>query len=204
MSASVHTRTRDIARAAVRAELAAVALRLFCERGFDQVTINDLAEETGVSRSTFLRYFSTKEDAALCALDSHGEAVVRTLRIRPPGEDDWTSLRRSLDPYLDRYREDPAGMLMTARLVRQTPALAARLLAKQCGWRPLLAAELAERNATGDPGAIRPTVLAAAAIDCLSVAINRWADNNGQPDLTTLVDEAFDALASARTPRATS
>jgi MftR C-terminal domain len=67
------------------------------------------------------------------------------------------------------------------RLVRETPALAARLLAKQCGWRPLLAAELAERNATGDPGAIRPTVLAAAAIDCLSVAINRWADNNGQP-----------------------
>jgi hypothetical protein len=90
------------------------------------------------------------------------------------------------------------------RLVRKTPTLAARLLAKQCGWRPLLAAELAERNATGDPGAIRPTVLAAAAIDCLSVAINRWADNNGQPDLTTLVDEAFDALASALTPRATS
>ena len=84
-------------------------------------------------------------------------------------------------------------MSFGVRLVRKTPTLAARRLAKQCGWRPLLAAELAERNATGDPGAIRRTVLAAAAIDCLSVAINRWADNNGQPDLTTLVDEAFDA-----------
>ncbi|MFD8963850.1 TetR/AcrR family transcriptional regulator [Streptomyces sp. NPDC059568] len=45
------TSTRDIARAAVRAELAQVAFDLFRREGFDRVTVNDVAAAAGVSRS---------------------------------------------------------------------------------------------------------------------------------------------------------
>ena len=61
--------TREIARAAVRAELGQVAFELFLREGFDKVTIDDLAAAAGVSRSTFLRYFGTKEDAVLSAFE---------------------------------------------------------------------------------------------------------------------------------------
>ncbi|MFI7294871.1 TetR/AcrR family transcriptional regulator [Streptomyces sp. NPDC050121] len=42
----------------------------FRREGFEKVTVNDLAAAAGVSRSTFLRYFGSKEDAVLSAVDA--------------------------------------------------------------------------------------------------------------------------------------
>src|ERR1700733_13743286 len=98
--------TRQVARSAVRAELASVALQQFLSHGFERVTVSDLAAVAGVSRSTFLRYFDTKEDAVLGALDPKGELIAGALRKRPASEDIWAALRRSLDPLIDEYRQD--------------------------------------------------------------------------------------------------
>ena len=194
MTGAARTSTRDIARAAVRAELAQVAFDLFRREGFDKVTVNHLAAAAGVSRSTFLRYFGSKEEAILGALDAQGDQVADALRARPADEDDWTALRRALDTVTGQYRQDPAGALATTRLVLQTPALCTRRLEKQNGWRPALAQALAER---GDPR--RPTVAldvrAAAALDCLNIALDHWTASDGRLDLVGLLDEAFAALA---------
>ncbi|MFM9675990.1 TetR family transcriptional regulator [Streptomyces brasiliscabiei] len=187
--------TRDIARAAVRAQLAQVAFELFLRDGFDKVTLDDLASAAGVSRSTFLRYFGTKEDAVLGAFDAHGTWVADALRARPADEDDWTALRRALDTVIQRYHQDPAGSLATARLVRDTPALCARQLEKQHGWRPTLARALAARHGSSGPPALAETVRAAAAIDCLTIALDHWTASDGDLDLVALLDEAFATLA---------
>lgn len=146
MNAGPRTSTRDIARAAVRSELAQVAFDLIRRRGFEKVTVNDLAAAAGVSRSTFLRYFGTKEDAVLGAVDAQGELLADALRARPADEDDWTALRRALDMLTEPYRQDPAEALATTRLIMGTPALCARQLEKQSGWRPVLARALAGRT----------------------------------------------------------
>ncbi|WP_128430140.1 TetR/AcrR family transcriptional regulator [Streptomyces cyaneus] len=194
MSAAARTHTRDIARAAVRAELAQVAFELFRREGFEKVTLDDLAAAAGVSRSTFLRYFGTKEDAVLGAFDAHGDQAADALRARPADEDDWTALRRALDTVIERYREDPARALATTRLVRETPALCARQLEKQHGWRPALARALAERAGSTEPATLAQTVRAAAALDCLNVALDHWTASEGALDLVELLDEAFAAL----------
>ncbi|WP_443046533.1 TetR family transcriptional regulator [Streptomyces sp. DSM 40750] len=189
------TKTRDIARAAVRTELAQVAFELFLRDGFDKVTLDDLASAAGVSRSTFLRYFGTKEDAVLGAFDTHGGWVAEALRARPADEDDWTALRRALDTVIQRYHQDPVGSLATTRLVQETPALCARQLEKQHGWRPTLAQALAERHGSSGPPAIADTVRAAAALDCLNIALDHWTASDGDLDLVALLDEAFATLA---------
>ncbi|MGW0708067.1 TetR family transcriptional regulator [Streptomyces sp. NPDC002643] len=195
MSEAARTNTRDIARAAVRAQLARVAFELFRREGFDKVTLDDLAAAAGVSRSTFLRYFGTKEDAVLGAFDTHGNWVAEALLARPADEDDWTALRRALDTVIERYHRDPVGSLATARLVRETPALCARQAEKQHGWRPGLARALAERRGGGAEGpTLAESVRAAAAIDCLSVAIDHWSASDGGLDLVGLLDEAFATL----------
>ncbi|MER8232839.1 TetR family transcriptional regulator [Streptomyces sp. NPDC094049] len=188
--------TRGIAREAVRAELAQVAFGLFRREGFDKVTLDDLASAAGVSRSTFLRYFRTKEDAVLGAFDAQGEELAAVLRDRPEAEDDWTALRRAMDHVLDPYRRDPEHSLALTALVRETSSLCARRLEKQDGWRAGLARSLAARSGDPGPGTLAQTVRAAAALDCLNVALDHWTASDGRSDLDALVDEAFAVLAA--------
>ncbi|MGW1280999.1 TetR/AcrR family transcriptional regulator [Streptomyces tsukubensis] len=195
MREPVHAGTRGIARAAVRAELAQVAFDLFRQKGFAQVTVDDLASAAGVSRSTFLRYFGSKEEAVLGAFDAQGEQLADALRARPAAEDDWTALRRAVDTVMEPYRQDPEHALALLDLVRETSSLCARRLEKQDGWRTLLARALAERDGAGRSAGLVQSVLAAAALDCLNAALEHWAAAGGHPDLTALVDEAFAVLA---------
>ncbi|WP_306213415.1 acyl-CoA-like ligand-binding transcription factor [Actinoplanes sp. RD1] len=194
MVTRAHGTARDIARVAIRARLTEVAIDLFRRDGFDRVTVNDVAEAAGVSRSTFLRYFGTKEEAVLSTSDEHEAEVAEALRKRPATEDDWTALRRSLDPVLRHYGHDPATALLLAQLIAETPALRARNLERQANLRPVLAAIVAERS--GAPSdAIRPAVLAATALICLSIAVDQWTASKGERDLPGLLDQAFATLA---------
>jgi AcrR family transcriptional regulator len=195
VTGAARTTTRDIARAAVRAELAEVALDLFCREGFDNVTIHDLAAAAGVSRSTFLRYFGTKEEAVLGTVDARGEQVADALRARPADEDDWTAIRRALDTMIELYRQDPAKALTMTRLITGTPALWARQMEKQHAWHPLLAEALAGRTHPPRPTTLALSVRAAAALLCLNTALGHWTASDGQLDLGALLDEAFAALA---------
>lgn len=190
-------KTRDIARAAVRAELAQVAFDLFLREGFEKVTLDDLAAAAGVSRSTFLRYIGSKEEAVLGVFDAHGEQVAEAVRARPADEDDWTALRRGLDAAIEHYRRDPARALRLTRFVLNTPALCARQLEKQRGWWPALARALAERTDPAQPVTLAISVKAAAALDCLNIALDHWTASDGRLDLVDLLDQAFGAL----TPR---
>ncbi|XVQ15007.1 TetR/AcrR family transcriptional regulator [Spirillospora sp. CA-255316] len=196
MGHSKRATTRDIARTAIRAELAQVAIDLFRREGFEQVTINDVAAAARVSRSTFLRYFGSKEEAVLGALDAQGVQAADTLRARPADEDDWTALRRSLDPFIDRCRQDPSGALALARLVQESPTLRGRQLEKQASWVPALAQALADRSGHARPVTLAPQVRAAAALDCLSIAVSHWTASDGELDLAELLDQAFAALTT--------
>jgi AcrR family transcriptional regulator len=187
--------TRDVARAAVRAELSQVAFALFRREGYEQVTISDLAAAAGVSRSTFLRYFGSKEEAVLSAFDSHGQEVAEALRARPAKEDDWTALRRALDVVVDDNRRDPKGSLALTKLVQETPSLWRHNHAKQHGWGSMLAEVLAERSGAARDD-VAPLVLASAALACLNIALARWTTSEGQRDLSALLDDAFAALSS--------
>lgn len=115
MTSAITGTTRGIARAAVRAELAQVAFDLFRRNGFDKVTLDDLASAAGISRSTFLRYFRTKEDAVLGGFDAQGEKLAAALRDRPAAldcldaaVDHWTASAgcSDLDSLLDSLLDE--------------------------------------------------------------------------------------------------
>ncbi|GGU50626.1 TetR/AcrR family transcriptional regulator [Lentzea flava] len=63
------------------------------ERGLDGVTVEDIADEAGVSRRTFSSYFTSKEDAVLDADRERFQALVALVGSRPPGEEPWQALR---------------------------------------------------------------------------------------------------------------
>lgn len=188
-------RTREIARDAVRAELSQVVFEMTRTHGFENVTIDDMAAAAGVSRSTLLRYFGSKEDVILSAFDGHSIRFAKELRARPAAENDWTALRRALEGMLTYYYlENPTGALAVTRFVKSTPALYERQASQRGSWRPVFAAALAERAGITGLVPIGIEVKVAAALDCMGIAIDRWAGADGEPDLLGLLAEGFDEL----------
>ena len=90
-SATIGGGLRERKRAATRAAITAVARSLTSERGLSGYTVEDVCEQTGISRRTFFNYFPTKEDAILGHVDDElpedvFEEFLRRGQVSPQGQ----------------------------------------------------------------------------------------------------------------------
>jgi AcrR family transcriptional regulator len=187
--------TREIARAAVQVELSLAAYDLVVEKGYGNVTLDDMAAAAGVSRSTFLRYFRTKDHVVLVAFEAYAERMADALRARPRDEDDWSALCRAIETFVvPIYTKYPDGAQAFTRLALFTQALSgARLELRD--WRTPLTRALAERHGVAEPIPIGLAVKVAAAFECMGLAVSYWAASDGGADLLDLLREGFGALS---------
>ncbi|MCK9871481.1 TetR/AcrR family transcriptional regulator [Nocardiopsis dassonvillei] len=188
--------TREISRHAVRAELARVAFNRFCLTGFDQVTFTDLSEAAGVSRSTFLRYFGTKEDVVLFVFDPVGGVIADALDAERADQDDWSRLRNALESAVRFLVRDVQELVTILGLIEQTPALCARLREKQAAWRPEIVARLRKTTSSADGSSVVAEVRVAAALEILWIVLGQWSASDGREDLGNLLDTAFAAFSA--------
>lgn len=172
-----------------------MAFDRFCLTGFDQVTFDDLSEAAGVSRSTFLRYFGTKEDVVLFVFDPLGDVLVDAIKTGEATQDEWSALRRALIAAGSFLRREVADLPTILSLIERTPALCARLREKQTEWRPRIVAELTRINGTPPEPPIVTTVRVAAALESLWIILGEWAANGAGDDLNDLMDAALGALS---------
>ncbi|GAA2072739.1 TetR family transcriptional regulator [Streptomyces albiaxialis] len=187
---------RERTRAAVRAELAALALEMFAERGFEETTVDEVARAAGMSKRSLFRYFPTKEDMVLGSAEAMGEAVAAELRARPEGEAPWESLRVVLCGWEERISSS-AERLARLRLVEESPALHARWVQRREEARREIAAVLRERAGAGAGAgldAFSADLLTSAAGAALESATREWLRSNGQKSRPELLTEAFTRL----------
>ncbi|WP_433605080.1 TetR/AcrR family transcriptional regulator [Dactylosporangium sp. CA-139114] len=137
-----------------RARIAEVAARLFLERGFDAVTVAEVAREAGVSSVTVFKHFPRKEDLFLDRTAEAAELLRSAVRDRAAGVDVVASLRERTLGLLDA--RDPLGGLDERSTpffatVAGSPTLIARAREIAAELQETLADEL-ERDAgfTGD------------------------------------------------------
>jgi AcrR family transcriptional regulator len=143
-----------------RAAIAAAAMELFQSRGFDAVTIADVAAAADVSRKTVFNYFPAKEDLVFEAGQERRAALVQAIRERPPGSSLVEPFRAATMDYLDGVAHVPVdATLAIPRLVAGSTALRNRLF---LGWEeeaavlgPVLAQEVGE-----PPGSVVATIVA--------------------------------------------
>ena len=79
-----------------REAIADAARRLFRERGFDAVTVAEVAKAADVSEQTVFNYFRTKEDLFFSGMQTFEEQLVDAVRQRAPGESALGAFRRAL------------------------------------------------------------------------------------------------------------
>jgi AcrR family transcriptional regulator len=121
------TGLRERRKQETRQVISDVATEMFAARGFDTVTIAQVADAAGVAKMTVTNYFPRKEDLVF----DRAEGIIRSLADvfagRAPGESLLTAVRRD---YAERIaRADPTLGLSSpafARMIENSPALASR------------------------------------------------------------------------------
>jgi AcrR family transcriptional regulator len=150
---------RERKKEQTRRAIAETAHRLFVERGFDAVTVAEVAREANVSEATVFNYFPAKEDLFYGQMESFETALVEAVRNRPPGQSVVAAFRAFV---LERSRalDERADVIMTAgRIINASPALQAREREVVAEATASLAALLAEEAAAGADD-VEPLVVA--------------------------------------------
>jgi AcrR family transcriptional regulator len=123
---------RSRKKRATRDAIAAAARRLFAERGFDAVTVAEVAAAADVSEKTVFNHFATKEDLAFAGRDEGIALFTGAIAERPAGSsvlDVFRTLTRNvLDVLVEGGDED---LLAVARIIRGSRTLQERLTV---GW----------------------------------------------------------------------
>ena len=146
------TGLRERRKQATRQAISDVATKMFAARGFDEVTIADVAAAAGVAKMTVTNYFPRKEDLVF----DRAEAVIRSLAdvitSRAPGESLLAAIRRD---YAERAaRADVTIGLSSpefARMIGNSPALASRGLEMLHERERALGDAIAAETGTDDP-----------------------------------------------------
>jgi AcrR family transcriptional regulator len=87
---------RELKKEQTRQLIADTAWRLVADRGFDQVTVAEIAREAQVAEATVFNYFPSKEDVFYWPLEEFGARLAEAVGARPPGEPALAAFRRAL------------------------------------------------------------------------------------------------------------
>ena len=152
---------RERKKKQTRQVIAEAALRLFNERGFDSVTVAQVAKAADVSDATVFNYFPTKESLFFGQMQSFEEALIQAVRERQGGESVLAAFRRFIDEGSERLANESTAVAisMAGRIVRASPSLRAREREIVADATDALALLIAEESGS-PPGDIEPWVVA--------------------------------------------
>jgi AcrR family transcriptional regulator len=187
----------DRRRRLVAAEIEQVALGLFADKGYDNVTTDDIARACGMSVRTFFRYFAAKRDVLLAMPRRSLAYLCDAVEARPADEHLLTAWRLAVVEAIDRGEIDLSLVVRLKAIVLHDPVLVEIMNGD---------AELTERfvqtNARRlgvDPGDdLRPVVVAGAVRNALIAAMEQWSSGHPE-DLARSFSEAFAILAHLET-----
>jgi mycofactocin system transcriptional regulator len=197
-AASTEPAPAEVARgrrpSTTRAQIARVALGLFERNGFDETTVEDIADAVGISRRTLFRYFESKRDIVW------GEFAVELVRLRQhlheaPADEPLMDVLRRAVVSTNRFGAGELDELrIRVNLISTVPTLVAHSALRYAEWRQVVAEFAAERRGEG-PDDLGSQTLAHAALGAAMAAFARWAHHDVE-DLSVEVDRALRLLAT--------
>src|SRR5262249_25752484 len=158
---------RERKKQRTRQLLAETARRLFSERGFEQVSIAEIAREAEVSEQTVFNYFPSKEDLVYSGLEIFEEQLLAAIRERPRGQTVIAAFGEFiLEPRGFFAVQDEAAareLIAVTQMIAASPMLLAREQQIFARYTDALAKLIAEETGAS-AGDLRPYVVASALI----------------------------------------
>jgi len=193
---------RERKRRETRAALSLAAIRLCVQRGWEDVTVDDIAAAANVSPRTFRNYFSTKAEAVAAA---HLERMLRIadeLRARPASEPLWTALTNSVSVQFEAPKQkseppqDAKRWLERIRFILTEPAIHGEVLKASALAQVELAEVIAERLGVKRGKELYAQVAAAVATAVIGTVMDRWLRDGPSGPIVPLLRQAFELVAA--------
>jgi AcrR family transcriptional regulator len=182
---------RDRKRLETRNGLVAVALELFAERGFDAVTVNDIADRADVDPSTFFRHFGSKEAVIFSEVGNWTGRLGDALRAQPAELPLLETMRVGSKDLVALLMVDVENERRRAELIESSPSVRAHGLVVREALIDEVALAIAERMAVDPARDGRPYLLAASLVLAASWYRGHAVQTGGVP---SSAEEAIDRI----------
>jgi AcrR family transcriptional regulator len=193
---------RERKRRQTRAALSLAAIRLCVQRGWEDVTVDDIAAVANVSPRTFRNYFSTKAEAVAAG---HLERMLRVadeLRARPASEPLWSAITNSVAAQFEapvqksQALQDANRWLERIRFILTEPAIHGEVLKASAASQVELAEVIAERVGTRRVKDLYPQVAAAVVTAVVGTVVDRWLRDGPSGSIIPFLRKAFELVAA--------
>jgi TetR/AcrR family transcriptional regulator, regulator of mycofactocin system len=170
--------------------LEAISLRLFEARGFEKVTVEEIASEAAISVRTFYRYFPSKADVFQRQIERRSEGLRAALAARPLDEPPLHSLRQALTEQI--AGEEPELLRRWMVVIQATPSVIREVLGGIQLHTQRVIAEFVGERLSLPSDALVPRALAGAVQGVIQAAQVQWHLHGG--DLATTLSESLGVL----------
>ncbi|GAA1577708.1 TetR family transcriptional regulator [Dactylosporangium maewongense] len=184
----------------VRHDLTAAAVELFLRKGYDETTVDEIAEAAGVARRTFFRHFRTKEDVVFPDHDDCLKRVEQSLADADPTQPPLAAVAVATHLVLAMYTDDPDASVQRYELTRHVTALRDRELIATSQYQRVFTSYL-NRRSGGQPHTRLPDEVAAAAVVAAhNHVLRQWLRDGGKDDVHAELDRALAAVDASLGP----
>lgn len=187
---------RERKRLVAQEALSAAALRLAMDNGLENLRVEDIAAEVGVSPRTFNNYFSSKEEA-ICAITIRRNTRIADLLLeRPADEPIWTAVTNAVVEHFAGFGEPAREFIERFHRLVDNTALRGEFLKAHGEVERRLCLAVAERTGTDPERDLGPLLLAGAIGSAIRVSMGQWLTHNRQTKLADCVRTALTELST--------
>jgi mycofactocin system transcriptional regulator len=180
-------------RSTTQDHIAGVAIELFAARGFDQVSVDDVAAAAGISRRTLFRYYPSKNAIPWGNFDAHLQQLGELLATLSPRVTLGQALREALLAFNTYDATEMAQHRQRMRVILETAGLQEYSMTMYAGWREVIAGCVAVRTGRQSDDLI-PQTVAWLMLGVALSAYEHWLADESV-SLTDAIAEAFDIVA---------
>jgi AcrR family transcriptional regulator len=175
----------------VRQAIWDAATDLFADKGYDETTVDDIALAAGVSRRSFFRYFSSKNDLMAQAIDTYGDRLTEAIQACDPHSPPPEIFRQTILRVAGTCAQQPR-IRKAMRIVTKYPAARIALEARAHDLHARVEKAFARRIPKSEKQ-LPPAVVAALTLSVLSVIFQVWFEH-GQGDIAVTAEQVLGTL----------
>jgi AcrR family transcriptional regulator len=173
-----------------RGRLGQAAMQLYAERGYEQVTVADIADRAGVTARTFFRYFADKREVLFAGADTVGQQLVTALDAAPPTASPLTAVAAALEAVANVIGGNREFSRRRQAVIIANADLQERERTKLAEWSRALATGLHRRGV----GQQIASVAAETGVAVFRVAFDEWLAGPQTRSLVDTLHNAFEVL----------